>query len=433
MENNFFEKVSGTRVAGKSLRFSHFPPAQTSVAIREPLDNMFSYGHTYGKISITNNPNGTQRITFYNNALSENLPSLEMIQNMCRESGENISAKKGISIKGEGIEALGISARSRKDSIVTATIKVCKDGKSYGAVMVFDGKAQDVCYECSNKEINTDKPNSFEIEYDNVYALTNNNIKVLKQQLSSQLGSLPNFTVEFWDDKGCEVIKPSDMMYSPVLDGSDKYKKKTFHFKKNGKNEYFTYECSDVSKVARSTRANYIDKEYKSKCPPEFAGVSVNVDGLTTTNFGKSSWSKTIGYKYHSTQNAIRIKLTIGKEMFEHMYSESPIKTEATLPFFTILDEFNVPVKFYDMDGNEYSGNDIKNEICEFIRLHDSDTPTKEKEERVNEAIKTNIEMLAEKIGMTEAIEFYKKSFANFMGCKEPLNSINDRLNKMYN
>lgn len=371
MENLHLELKNGTRQAGNSQRFSSFPFGNPLRGIYEPIDNLLTYGKSSGRLTITNNGNGTATYSFWNDADAENLPSLEKLTNILSIAGESISSGVGVSLKGEGIEAYAISARPRRNSTVVVKIKIVRNNKTYSGTLIINGKEQKVLYTCDKYEYQTDEPNSFFIVYENVQHLSKKDFLTFKDNIKCKLFYLKKkFKFEIVDDNGKEILNPVDMLYRKELKNTNSfYEKKYYFYNEKNEKEFLKIEASDIRNIAVE-HSNEIDERFKSKRQPELCGVSIiTEDGFTTVNRGKDSWL-TIDNSYHSTKNAIRIDVSIGKSMFKWIHSESSIKREATSSFLTIVDSNNEPVIFYDINDNPISTDEIYKDINNFIKNH---------------------------------------------------------------
>jgi len=365
-------KQNGERKLDNSSRFSKVKANTLADTISELVDNQLTYGETYGEISYEVGLNGAKWV-FTNDATTENLPSFETMKAILACAGESISSKFGVSLKGEGIELVALSARKRYDSISEVNIEVCREHLRYCSTMVYDGRSKIVHTSCDSNPIPTDKSNSFKITIENTNQFTEDEYEYFKHMLSIKLWFLhhttnPNFKLYLKDDNGRVEVKDVDMFYKKELKGTDLYLEREFSFEnRDGETETIRIVCSNVHDVIRTDKANVA--ELDDKANPNFSGIYfIAPNGVAVTIGGADSF-KLIkrGNERHNTKNAIRVAIYGGWSLFKHLYVESSVKRHPSTSLIEFKDTFGDDIVFYNENLEECTITDICAVISGFI------------------------------------------------------------------
>lgn len=349
-------KQTGTRKLGSSPRFSRVKPNTLPETIMEAVDNMFTYGDSSGSIEYEEDK-ATAIWTFKNDGTDDNLPSYEQMVKIIETTGEEISTKKGASLKGEGIEVLALAARKRSQAIVEIEIEICRNRQLYGARLTYNGKTKEVTTEYDSEPREIDRKNYFKLSLNDTNPFTMKEYDIFKKTLAIKYHYLleknPNFKLVLKDSMGTHNIIPVNMSYDEVLPDTH-YQLKSYTYKNSkGEKECLFIKMSNVHDVIRTNMSNNVDD--LGVAQPEFAGIYfVTPNGIATTTGGTHSWSLIKkGNDRHSTKNAIRIIVYGGWELFNQLYVDSPLKKKPTTSFFDFRDEYGDEISFIDNETNE--------------------------------------------------------------------------------
>lgn len=363
-------KIKGERIIDSSVRFDRIKSNTLSETIMELVDNMFTFGDTFGEIKYEENiQNNTVDITFKNDGCNENIPSYEQFLTIIGTAGESISSKQGVSRRGQGIEIVALSSRRRKESKVNVTIEICRDNKKYGATLIYDGSKCNVDTRYDSEPYDCNSKNYFKITISDCAPLSVIDYDNFKKSLSVKLGFLlekkPDFKLYIFDNDGRSEIKGVDMSYKSLLNGTDKYSEKVYAYETmNGDIEEIKIVCANVHEVVRTSNANSV--ELKGETDPYFSGVYVIAPNGVAVTIGGPDTFKILGKKAHSTKNANRIFIYVGWEIFNQMYSESSLKKYPSLKFFELKNKNNEALKVMSDDG-EVTVFDIAKDLVSFV------------------------------------------------------------------
>lgn len=384
-QNNKYQSYE--RVADSSTRFNSHPSKNPYNSIFEPIDNMFTYGFNYGKLTIERNGLNSNYI-FENNAESIKLPSFERLCEILKTAGVSISSNEGISMFGMGIEVFGLESRVKKNSTVNCEITVIKDGLEYGGEMCFDGRNSQI-RTSSFSPRKTNKKNGFIIKYINCANLDKKQVLDLKSSICDKLYFLDHpFTFIFKYYEKEETLLPVDFLYKTELENTDNYKKLSFEYEvENGVIEELDIEISNLHDLIKSGNCNFVDSQYGTKANPNLSGVALICGQYETVCRGNDSW-RIIGCGPHSTQHHIRINVTTGQSLFEQYHSESQVKRRTLVSITDLIDKYGEELKFKEKNtGKVYTATELKKLIKQIIEYYKTDEVSSVEKNELQEAI----------------------------------------------
>ena len=366
-------RMTCTRAADASVRFTAHPAGHMAEGLMELFHNMFSYGKSYGEVEIKKRCGGEEGYCrLYNDADVDMLPTFNDIKDIATTAGKSITAGKGVSLCGVGMEVMGLSSRKYAESVVNMRIEVVRNKLAYGLEFKFNGVTKRIDAFIIEPR-HSDAANSFQVTVDGeCQCLTDEELLSLERRI---VDSMPNngFTIMFDTDSYKKRLDHVDFLYRKELQGTDNYVKHTFHAV-DYDNEELCLEMADVSSIVNSGKG--VSYEEGTNLAPGLSGGAVRHDGIATICRGTEGW-KVVGNKIHTTKHNIRFELTVGKAILRKLHQESQLKIMAVNNTNNLTGPNNEVLRLIDENGKTVKITKIKKLIDEFVRQHKTDNKSK--------------------------------------------------------